>query len=58
MDVNYLKETLEKLLSIHSPLGYYEEIIPFMEQELEEIGYESRKINRGGLLELLVKEGM
>lgn len=50
MDINYLKETLKKLLSIHSPLGYYEEIIPFMEQELEKIGYESRKINRGGLL--------
>ena len=50
MNNEYLIKTLKSLLSIHSPLGYHEEIIPFMENELKALGYESQRINRGGLL--------
>lgn len=50
MDKSYLLSTLQKLLAIHSPLGYHEEIVPFMEQEIKNLGYESKRINRGGLL--------
>lgn len=49
MNTEYFAEILENLLSIHSPLGYHEEIIPFMDNELRAMGYTPKHFKRGGL---------
>ncbi len=49
MNTEYVAEVLENLLSIHSPLGYHEEIIPFMDNELRAMGYTPKHFKRGGL---------
>lgn len=49
MNTEYFAEVLANLLSIHSPLGYHEEIIPFMDNELRAMGYHPKHFTRGGL---------
>lgn len=49
MNKEYLVSVLKNLLEIHSPLGYHEEIVPFVEKELRAMGYEPKRFTRGGL---------
>ncbi|NMD38650.1 MAG: M42 family metallopeptidase, partial [Christensenellaceae bacterium] len=45
----YILETFKKLAAIPSPLGYHEEILPFIQKEIEAMGYSPKLFNRGGL---------
>ncbi len=53
----YILDTLKKLVSIPSPLGYHEEILPFIQKEIESMGYSPKMFNRGGL-SVVFGEGM
>ena len=38
-DQNYLLKTMQKLIETPSPVGYYSEVNPLMEQLARELGY-------------------
>ncbi|MEA5040052.1 MAG: M42 family metallopeptidase [Clostridiaceae bacterium] len=53
----YLLEQLEKLIAIPSPSGYFDEIQEYLASQIQEMGYEPRYLNKGGLQYCLGGEG-
>jgi len=48
--VNYIIETIEKLVNIPSPSGFTKEVMSFVRGEAEEDGYKCEETQKGGLI--------
>lgn len=49
IDIDYLRDTLERLLEIPSPSGYTDTVVRFVSQELERHGLEPELTRRGAI---------
>ena len=47
--LDYALNALEKIVNIPSPSGYAKEVSAFLMQELESMGYEPKRTNKGGV---------
>lgn len=45
-----LVEMLEKIIAIPSPTGYYREILPFIQEQIQSLGIETVLLNKGAVL--------
>ena len=50
--IDYVIEKVQKLLSIDSPTGYTGEVIQYLQETYESMGYETVITGKGGLLVL------
>ena len=50
MDMNYMMEQLQKLLSIDSPSGFTGKVTDYLLEEYTRLGYQPVKTKKGGVL--------
>lgn len=50
MDLRYTVEFVKKLLSIHSPTGYTDKAVDFLEAELKKFGVSYKRTLKGGIM--------
>lgn len=48
--MDYIIQTIEKLVQIPSPSGYTEQVMAFVKQEAEKFGYDAEYTRKGGLV--------
>lgn len=54
---DYAVEQIEKLISIDSPTGYHYNVAAYLQEELENMGFEVRTLRKGGVIANLGGEG-
>ena len=53
LDMKYIVEKLVKIATTPSPVGYTEAVINFIKDEFEQLGLETKVLNKGGLIATL-----